>query len=178
MAQMRCDLAPASDCETGMMRAIQDGRLPVSVLHAPTKGPHKAAIVWGRRGDFGPSMGLSRCFARGQPSAVQNRSRRLCRTGFISAPTSQKCKNRHEGGFHISGGGGGNRTPVRRRSAPGATCLVQRSILFRGSTLDKAHRGTSGFCFSGWPTCGNHQRSCDDDPTSTSTCTSGFGARP
>src|SRR5690242_19840596 len=74
------------------------------------------------------------------------------------------------------GGGGGNRTPVRRRSAPGATCLVQRSISFRSSTLDKAHRGTSRFCFSRLPTGGNHQRSRDDDPTPTSTSTSGFGA--
>src|SRR6185437_3482673 len=46
---------------------------------------------------------------------------------------------------YLNGGGGGNRTPVRRRSAPGATCLVQRSISSRSSTLDKAHRGTSGF---------------------------------
>jgi hypothetical protein len=33
-------------------------------------------------------------------------------------------------------------------------------------------------CFSRLPTGGNHQRSRDNDPTSASTSTSGFGARP
>src|SRR5690348_12974193 len=81
-------------------------------------------------------------------------------------------------GLLFVGGGGGNRTPVRRRSAPGATCLAQRSVSFRGSTLGKAHRETSRFCFSRQPTGGNRQRSRGDDPTPTSTGTSGFGARP
>lgn len=40
-------------------------------------------------------------------------------------------------------GGGGNRTPVRRRSAPGATCLAHRWVSSRSSTMRKAHFETS-----------------------------------
>ena len=47
----------------------------------------------------------------------------------------------------------------------------------------KQHAGQSApqnqpALFSRAPTGGSDQRSCDDDPTPTSTCTSGFGARP
>src|SRR6185437_13255534 len=42
-----------------------------------------------------------------------------------------------------NGGGGGNRTPVRRRSAPGATCLAHRWVSSRSSTMRKAHFETS-----------------------------------
>src|SRR3546814_6201621 len=41
------------------------------------------------------------------------------------------------------GGGGGNRTRVRRHSIPGTTCLAHRWISFPDSTVCEAHRGTS-----------------------------------
>ena len=45
----------------------------------------------------------------------------------------------------IIGGGGGNRTRVRRFYVPGSTCVARRSISSRGNTTRKAHPGTSRF---------------------------------
>lgn len=41
------------------------------------------------------------------------------------------------------GGGGRNRTAVRRHSIPGTTCLAHRWISSRNSTMCEAHPGTS-----------------------------------
>src|SRR5690554_3542224 len=43
----------------------------------------------------------------------------------------------------VVGGGGRNRTAVRRHSIPGTTCLARRWISPPGSTTCEAHRGTS-----------------------------------
>gem|GEM_PF-1639851 len=57
-----------------------------------------------RVGLFGPSMGPtpSRVALRGQPSAVQIRSRRICRTVWILilSPSPPVIKNAHEGRFY------------------------------------------------------------------------------
>ena len=152
---------------------VEGGSIPHSTQKKPSRG--RLVCVWWRRGIFAPSMALTL-----RPSASPMFTSASClrsRTPYeISVLCPQPNKKARTRRAFLFGGGGGNRTPVRRRSAPGATCLVQRSISSRSSTLDKAHRGTSRFCFSGRPTGGNHQRSRDDDPTSTSTGTSGFGA--
>src|SRR5574337_1946555 len=131
-------------------------------------------LLWRRRGNTRASLALA--LAALGPAL---RLSKIVPDDFVeprcSLPTTPtKTRKPPIGRLRIFGGGGGNRTPVRRRSAPGATCLVRRSISSRSSTPDEAHRGTSQFCFGGWSTGGNHQRSRDDDPTSTSTGTSGF----
>src|SRR3546814_4801192 len=73
------------------------------------------------------------------------------------------------------GGGGGNRTRVRRHSIPGTTCLAHRWISFPDSTVCEAHRGPA--CeFNRGRQAAAAAGSRDDDPTSTSTGTGGFGA--
>ena len=124
------------------------------------------------RSPFGPAS----LFGRAPACQVAGMTSKGLLSRRVHLPAGSNKKRPAQGGPLLSGGGGGNRTPVRRRSAPGATCLVRRSISSRSSTPDKAHRGTSGFCFSHQSTSGNRRRSRDDDPTSTSTCTSGFGA--
>ena len=84
--------------------------------------------------------------ARKQPRRTDHRASAPCgdRTSSNKKPRRSAVPRELRVIVGISnGGGGGNRTPVRRRSAPGATCLVQRSVSSRGSTLDEAHRGTS-----------------------------------
>ena len=76
------------------------------------------------------------------------------------------------------GGGGRSRTAVRRHSISGTTCLAHRWVSSRGSTACEAHPGTSLFWVDRALTGNHSRRSCDDDPTSTSTGTSGFGATP
>ncbi len=76
------------------------------------------------------------------------------------------------------GGGGRSRTAVRRHSISGTTCLAHRWVSSRGSTACEAHPGTSLFWVNRALTGNHSRRSCDDDPTSTSTGTSGFGATP
>ena len=76
----------------------------------------------------------------------------------------------------VDGGGGGNRTPVRRHSMPGTTCLAHRSISPCGNTVCEAHRRAHPLKLSRWLAGRRQGRFRDDDPTSTSTGTSGFGA--
>ena len=78
----------------------------------------------------------------------------------------------------VDGGGGGNRTPVRRYSRPSTTCLARCLFSDGGNTTCEAHRRPHPLCSRSRLTGRRRPRSCDDDPTSTSTGTSGFGARP
>ena len=57
MAQMRCDLAPASDCETGMMRAIQDGTPAGIGSTRPSKRPAQGGNCLREAGGFRPIHG-------------------------------------------------------------------------------------------------------------------------
>ena len=98
----------------------------------------------GRRGRIGaspravnhgpPARGSAACGAKGTDSRRKRRSH--------EAPETAKgpC-----GPFVGVGGGGGNRTPVRRFYIPGSTCVARRLISSRGNTTRKAHLGTSRF---------------------------------
>ena len=91
------------------------------------------------------------------------------------ANRQEKAPTDNSWGFSI-GGGGRSRTAVRRHSISGTTCLAHRWVSSRGSTACEAHPGTSLFWVNRALTGNHSRRSCDDDPTSTSTGTSGFGA--
>jgi len=54
-------------------------------------------------------------------SGIRLRSEPATRVPLQSPPT--KTRKPPDGRLRVFGGGGGNRTRVRRRSAPGATCL-------------------------------------------------------
>ena len=74
------------------------------------------------------------------------------------------------------GGGGGNRTPVRRHSMPGTTCLARCWFSCHGNTACEAHQDTYPLRLSrGWRVAAVADPVISD-PTSTSTGTSGFRA--
>src|SRR5690606_2099472 len=86
-------------------------------------------------------------------------------------------KSRDPCGSRLSiGGGGRNRTAVRRHSMPGTTCLARCSISSHGNTTCEAHRDPHPLWIRNRLTGRRRDLSLDDDPTSTSKGTSGFGA--
>src|SRR5690348_8057712 len=104
---------------------------------------------------FGGGGGNARPIHGPRPRCARARLRRskivpdnFVERGSLPNPPPAQMKRPARGGPVSFGGGGGNRTPVRRRSAPGATCLAHRSISSRGNTMGKVHRGTSTFWFN------------------------------
>lgn len=79
-------------------------------------------------------------------------------------------------GILVNGGGGRNRTAVRRYLMPGTTCLARCLISDDGNTTCEARRHPHPLWFRSQLTGRRRHLSRDNDPTSTSTGTSGFGA--
>jgi len=112
-------------------------------------------------------------------SCLRSRTSLFCEKWRSHPPRiRKKWKRAREGPFLIFGGGGGNRTPVRKSYVPGSTCIARRLVSSCGNTTCEAHRRTSRLGVSRGSTGSDQQRSCDSDPTSTSTSTSGFGTQP
>jgi len=61
---------------------------------------------------------------------------------FSNPPTPPNKKATARVAF-LFGGGGGNRTPVRRSYIPGSTCIAHRLVSSCGNTVCEAHRRTS-----------------------------------
>lgn len=85
---------------------------------------------------LGPKTPETGRFGKGPPVTLAARTPR--RAGI-----SGKKKGLESTQALVFGGGGGNRTRVRRRSAPGATCLSRCLISSGGNTARKAHHRTS-----------------------------------
>ena len=80
----------------------------------------------------------------------QARIRNLQQHAGTGAIRQEKTPTENGWGF-IIGGGGGNRTRVRRHSMPGTTCLARCSISDDGNTTCEAHRRPHPLDFgAGW----------------------------
>ena len=126
------------------------------------------------------ARGQLRCAPLSAPASLPTQSNVLLLRSktFSHRPPSPNKIGPRKGALFLFGGGGGNRTPVRKSYVPGSTCIARRLVSSCGNTTCEAHRRTSRFGVSRGSTGGDQQRSCDSDPTSTSTSTSGFGTQP
>ena len=80
--------------------------------------------------------------------------------------------------YNVIGGGGRNRTAVRRHSIPGTTCLALRWISSRDSTARKAHPRTSLLKVDRELAGGGSRRFRDSDPTLRARTQAVSGLRP
>ncbi len=151
----------AGACPTSAARADDRRRHRSSSL---ASGPESAFVMPGTT-----FQSASKPAARRHPqaSAPKSRATQASRTWKKGPETIRAL---------VDGGGGGNRTRVRRRLTPGPTCLAHRSVSSSGSTACETHRSTSLLDLTPARQAADRRRSRDSDPTSTSTSTSGFGA--
>ena len=160
---------------------VPEKRTPPSDLYGPALRPLRTSGQFqGARSERGMARREWNVARNGQfgwlakSAGFRRNPQQHAGTGAIR---QEKTPTENGWGFVI-GGGGRSRTAVRRHSISGTTCLAHRWVSSRGSTACEAHPGTSLFWVDRALTGNHSRRSCDDDPTSTSTGTSGFGATP